>query len=379
MAKQDYYETLGVSRDASEEEIKKAYRSLAREYHPDVNHEPGAEEKFKEINEAFRVLGDSERRAQYDRFGHDAFKNGGMGQGFGGFGFEDLGDIFGFGGFEDLFGDMFYGGGAAQRSRPRKGADLRYDITIDFKEAAFGTEKTIEFNRTEICSHCHGNRAEPGTPIKTCPDCNGTGQVRTVSRTAFGQIQTNRICSRCNGEGKTHEKACTACNGQGTIRRKNKLNVKIPAGIDNGQIVRIPEKGEAGSHGGPYGDLQLFVRVRSHKLFTREGNDVICEIPITFVQAALGDEIEVPTLEGMVKMRIAEGTQNGRLMRLRGKGIPDVRGFGRGDQLVKIKVITPTKLTNKQKQILREFADARGQSHPDESKSFFDKVKDALR
>ncbi len=377
MSKQDYYETLGVSRQASEDEIKKAYRSLARKYHPDVNHEPGAEERFKTINEAYRVLSDPERKAQYDQFGHEAFKNGGMGQG-GGFGFDDLGDIFGFGGFEDLFGD-FFGGGTSGGRRPRRGADLRYDLTIEFEEAAFGMEKTIDLTRTEICSHCNGNRAEPGTPIKTCPDCNGAGQVRSISQTPFGQMQTNRICSRCQGEGKIHEKACTVCNGQGKTRQKSKLNIKIPAGISNGQIVRVASKGEAGNNGGPYGDLQIFVQVRPHKLFTREGNDVICEIPISFVQAALGDEVEVPTLEGPVKVKIAEGTQNGRLLRLRGKGISDVRGYGRGDQLIRVRVVTPTKLTTKQKEILRQFAEARGHSHPEESKSFFDKVKDALR
>ncbi len=374
MAKQDYYETLGVSRDASQEDIKKAFRSLARKYHPDVNDDPGAEERFKGINEAYRILSDEEARAQYDQFGHAAFENGGAGQGFGGFG--------GFGGFDDLgdiFADMFFGGGGRQQRRPRRGNDLRYDLTIEFEEAVFGTEKSIQIPRTEICSHCHGNQAEPGTPLKTCPDCNGAGQVRSVQQTPLGHIQTSRVCSRCAGEGKIYETACKVCNGQGRQRKTNVINVKIPAGIDDQQIVRVGGKGEAGTNGGPYGDLQIYVRVKPHKFFEREGNDIICEIPITFVQAALGDEIEVPTLEGSVKMRISEGTQSGRIMRLRGKGVSDVRGYGRGDQLVKIKVVTPTKLSNKQKEILREFAEVGGDSIPEETKSFLDKVKDALR
>ncbi|NLM26447.1 MAG: molecular chaperone DnaJ [Firmicutes bacterium] len=376
MAKQDYYDILGVPRGASEDEIKKAYRRLARKYHPDVNHEPGAEEKFKEINEAYRILSDPEQKAKYDQFGHAAFENGGMGQGgfggfdgFGGFGFDDLGDIF----------SSFFGGTSRASNRPQRGSDLRYEMTIEFEEAAFGIEKTIEIPRTEICPHCHGNQAEPGTPIKTCPDCNGTGQQRLVQQTPFGQIQTSRTCSRCQGQGKTFEKPCTECQGQGRVRKMRRINVKIPAGIDDGQIVRLSGQGEAGTRGGPAGDLQIIVRVKPHKIFKRQGNNVICEVPITFVQAALGDEIEVPTLEGSVKMKVAEGTQSGKIFRLRGKGIQDVRGYGRGDQLVQIKVVTPTKLTSRQKELLRQFASERGESHPEESKSFFEKVKDALK
>lgn len=376
MAKQDYYDILGVPRGASEDEIKKAYRRLARKYHPDVNHEPGAEEKFKEINEAYRILSDPEQKAKYDQFGHAAFENGGMGQGgfggfdgFGGFGFDDLGDIF----------SSFFGGTSRASNRPQRGSDLRYEMTIEFEEAAFGIEKTIEIPRTEICPHCHGNQAEPGTPIKTCPDCNGTGQQRLVQQTPFGQIQTSRTCSRCQGQGKTFEKPCTECQGQGRVRKMRRINVKIPAGIDDGQIVRLSGQGEAGTRGGPAGDLQIIVRVKPHKIFKRQGNNVICEVPITFVQAALGDEIEVPTLEGSVKMKVAEGTQSGKIFRLRGKGIQDVRGYGRGDQLVQIKVVTPTKLTSRQKELLRQFASERGESHPEESKSFFEKVKDAFK
>lgn len=380
MAKQDYYEILGVPRDASQEDIKKAYRRLAREYHPDVNKEPGAEERFKEINEAYRVLSDPDTRRQYDQFGHAAFENGGFGgQGFGGFG--DFGDFgFGFEDLGDIFTDMFFGRSSARRDRrPRKGADIRLDLTIEFEEAAFGVEKTVEIHRTEICPHCHGNQAEPGTPLKTCPDCGGSGQVRSIQRTPFGQIQTSRTCSRCRGEGKIFETPCKECGGGGRVNTARKIPVKIPAGVNDGQVVRVGGQGEAGSYGGPYGDLLIVISVKPHEFFTRQGNDIVCEVPITFVQAALGDEIDVPTLEGDVKMRIPEGTQSGRVFRLRGKGVADVRGFGRGDQLVRVRVVTPTKLNNKQKQILREFAKAGGDALPNETKGLFGKVKDAWR
>lgn len=380
MAKQDYYEILGVPRDASQEDIKKAYRRLAREYHPDVNKEPGAEERFKEINEAYRVLSDPDTRRQYDQFGHAAFENGGFGgQGFGGFG--DFGDFgFGFEDLGDIFTDMFFGRSSARRDRrPRKGADIRLDLIIEFEEAAFGVEKTVEIHRTEICPHCHGNQAEPGTPLKTCPDCGGSGQVRSIQRTPFGQIQTSRTCSRCRGEGKIFETPCKECGGGGRVNTARKIPVKIPAGVNDGQVVRVGGQGEAGSYGGPYGDLLIVISVKPHEFFTRQGNDIVCEVPITFVQAALGDEIDVPTLEGDVKMRIPEGTQSGRVFRLRGKGVADVRGFGRGDQLVRVRVVTPTKLNNKQKQILREFAKAGGDALPNETKGLFGKVKDAWR
>jgi len=380
MAKQDYYEILGVPRDASQEDIKKAYRRLAREYHPDVNKEPGAEERFKEINEAYRVLSDPDTRRQYDQFGHAAFENGGFGgQGFGGFG--DFGDFgFGFEDLGDIFTDMFFGRSSARRDRrPRKGADIRLDLIIEFEEAAFGVEKTVEIHRTEICPHCHGNQAEPGTPLKTCPDCGGSGQVRSIQRTPFGQIQTSRTCSRCRGEGNIFETPCKECGGGGRVNTARKIPVKIPAGVNDGQVVRVGGQGEAGSYGGPYGDLLIVISVKPHEFFTRQGNDIVCEVPITFVQAALGDEIDVPTLEGDVKMRIPEGTQSGRVFRLRGKGVADVRGFGRGDQLVRVRVVTPTKLNNKQKQILREFAKAGGDALPNETKGLFGKVKDAWR
>lgn len=374
MAKEDYYDVLGVPRGASDEEIKKAYRRLARKYHPDVNKDPGAEERFKVINEAYSVLGDPERRAQYDQFGHAAFEDMGQG-GFGGF------DFGGFGGFEDL-GDLFgefFGFGTRQAQRPQRGADLSYELTVEFEQAAFGMETEITIPRTEVCDHCHGNQAEPGTPIVTCPECNGSGQVRFVQQTPFGQFATTRTCTRCQGEGKTFDTPCTVCYGRGTQRKMSTVKVKIPAGINDGQRLRLAGKGEAGRRGGPPGDLFVVVRVKRHKLFRREGQDVVLEVPISFVQAALGDEIDVPTLDGDVKLRIPEGTQSGKVLRLRGKGIPYLRGSGRGDQLVQIKVVTPTKLTSKQKELLREFAKAGGDSPPDENKGFFERVKDALR
>ncbi|MCK9525750.1 MAG: molecular chaperone DnaJ [Limnochordia bacterium] len=374
MAKEDYYDVLGVPRGASGDEVKKAYRNLAKELHPDVNKAPDAEEKFKTINEAYAVLGDPERREKYDKFGHSAFENAGQGGfgDFGGFGgFDDLGDI-----FSEFFGGGF---GTRQTNRPQRGADLRYDMTIEFEEAAFGTEKDISIPRTEICGHCHGNQAEPGTPIKTCSECNGSGQVRYIQQTPLGQFASTRTCSRCRGEGKTFETPCSVCHGSGTQRKMSTINVKIPAGIDDGQSLRLGGRGESGYRGGPPGDLLVLVRVKSHEYFRREGRNVVLEVPISFVQASLGDDIQVPTLEGNVNLRVPEGTQSGKVFRLRNKGIKDVRGSGRGDQLVKIKVLTPEKLTARQKDLLREFAKEGGGDLPEESKGFFERVKDALR
>ena len=242
-----------------------------------------------------------------------------------------------------------------------------------------GSKTSVEVPRTVVCDHCHGNQAEPGTPIKNCPDCQGTGQMRYVQNTPLGQFATTRTCTRCRGEGKVVETPCRECGGAGTVRRSSRLKVKIPAGIDNGQFVRLAGQGEAGYRGGPPGDLLIVVHVRPHELFTRQGNDVLCEVPISFVQAALGDEIEVPTLDGPVKLRVPEGTQSGKVMRLRGKGVQDVRGYGRGDQLVTLRVVTPTKLTPKQKELLREFAQESGQDVQTGSKGFFERMKDALR
>lgn len=375
--KRDYYEVLGVARGASEQELKKAYRSLARKYHPDVNKtDPQAEQKFKEINEAYQVLSDAEHRAKYDRFGHEAFEQPGAGGAGGGFGFGD------FSGFEDL-GDIFetfFGGarGSQSATRARRGADLRYDLDLEFEEAAFGCEREIEIPRIETCRRCNGDGAEPGTSVKTCPQCNGVGQVQRVQQTPFGRFVNVGTCPRCGGAGKKVEVPCAECVGSGRVRRNRKLTVKVPAGVDDESRLRVAGEGEAGERGGPPGDLYVMISVRPHEIFRREGTDVICEVPIGFVQAALGDEVTVPTLDGPVRLKIPEGTQTGTAFRLRGKGIPHLRGFGRGDQHVRVKVITPTHLTARQKELLREFAEGYEDGGAGGEKGIFDRVRDVF-
>jgi molecular chaperone DnaJ len=378
--KRDYYEVLGVDKNASDAEIKKAYRKLAKQYHPDVNpDDKEAEAKFKEINEAYEVLSDSKKRNQYDRFGHAGFDPNGGFSGFGGFG--DFGD-FDFGGIGDIF-ETFFGGtgfGRTSRSRnvPQKGADLKYSTEISFEEAAFGVKKEILVNRMENCSDCSGSGARPGTSPSTCVHCNGTGQIQFKQSTPFGQFVNVKTCDVCRGEGKVITNPCPSCNGKGRVRRKTKIEVNIPAGIDDGQTISLRGEGEPGFRGGPTGDLYITVRVRPHSIFTRQGNDVICDMPITFVQAALGSELEVPTLDGKVKYTIPEGTQTGAIFRLRGKGIPYIRGSGRGDQYVKVNVEVPKKLDEKQKALLREFGELLGDEAYEQRKGFFDKMKDAL-
>ncbi len=371
--KRDYYEVLGVGKTASETEIKQAYRKLARQHHPDVN--PGdkeAEAKFKEATEAYDVLSDGDKRARYDQFGHagvDPNQAGGFGGGF------DMG-----GGFGDIF-DMFFGGGGGgqRRNGPQRGSDLRYDMTLTFEEAAFGTEKEIEIPRMESCSDCQGSGAAAGTHPTTCPQCRGAGQVKTAQRTPFGQFQTVRTCPQCHGEGKIISSPCKTCNGQGKVRHVKTLKINIPVGSEDSLSLRLNGDGEAGTRGGPPGDLYIVLHVKPHKFFDREGNDVFCEVPITFVQAALGTEIDVPTLDGAVKMKIPEGTQTSTVFRLKGHGIPYRRGSGRGDQHVRVVVATPTKLTEKQKDLLREFGEAASEQQQMGKKSFFDKVKENLR
>lgn len=382
MSKRDYYEVLGVSKTATQDELKKAYRKLARKYHPDLNKDnPEAAEKFKECNEAYSVLSDEQKRAQYDQFGPEAFENGGMGGGPGAGGFGGFGG-FGGSGMEDIF-DMFFGGqsrgGRSNNAGPQRGADLRYDMEITFEEAAFGVEKEISLKRAERCEHCHGEGAETGSKVETCPECHGSGYVRFTQNTMFGQMVNERPCSRCHGEGKIISNPCKECGGSGTVKKTKKLKVKIPAGVDNGSRLRVGGEGEAGLKGGPSGDLYVYLYVKPHKFFERDGTTVLCEVPINIVQATLGAEIKVPTLDGQVTMKVPEGTQPGKVMRLKGKGIPSLRGGGRGDQLVRMKVVVPTKLNDKQKDALQKFADISKDNINPEEKSFLNKVKDFFK
>jgi len=376
--KRDYYEVLGIDKNARDEEIKKAYRRMAKKYHPDVN--PGdsdAEAKFKEINEAYEVLSDPQKKAKYDRFGHSAFEQGGF-DGFGDFDFGGIGDI-----FESFFGGSFGGSGFSRRSSgsrtgPQRGADLKHRIDILFEEAAFGTEKEISLNRMEVCQTCRGTGAKPGTGIETCKHCNGTGQIQFKQSTPFGHFVNVKTCDVCEGEGKIITNPCQSCGGNGRVRKSVKIKVKIPAGIDNGQIISLRGEGEPGLRGGPTGDLYIEIRVKPHQIFIRKGNDLVCEMPITFVQSALGGELEVPTLEGKVKYSMPEGTQTGTTFKLKGKGIPYIRGTGRGDLLFKVNIEVPRRLNEKQKDVLREFASISGDDVYEQRRTFFDKMKDAL-
>lgn len=368
MANRDYYEVLGVDRNATADEIKKAYRRLARQYHPDVNKAPDAEEKFKEIKEAYDVLSDEQKRSNYDRFG-TAEPN----QGFGGFG-----GAADFGGINDIF-DMFFGGGGRRNpNAPQRGADLEYNLTIEFKEAVFGKEVDIQVPRTEECDVCHGSGAKPGTHPEACPVCRGSGQQEMVQNTPFGRIVNRRTCSNCSGTGKIIKHRCTSCYGSGKVKRKRKIHFKIPAGVDDGAQIRLAGEGEAGVRGGPPGDLYVIINVKPHEFFHREGDDIYCEVPLTFTQAALGDEIEVPTLTERVKLKIPPGTQTDTYFRLKGKGVPRLRGYGQGDQHVKVVVVTPTNLTEEQADLLRQFAKLSGEK-AHENNSFFERMKRAFR
>ena len=367
-SKADYYELLGVSRDIDAEELKKAYRKAALRYHPDRN--PGdkaAEEKFKELSQAYQVLSDPEKRAQYDRFGHAAFEQGTGGFG-GGFDFSSTN-------FEDIFGDIFgdfFGGGRGGRSRQARGQDLSYSLAVSFEEAAFGTEKTVSIPRRVTCPPCQGSGAKPGTRPQTCGTCRGSGQMRFQQ----GFFTVARTCNQCGGQGAVVTDPCPECQGAGAVRKTSNLQIKIPGGVDTGSRLKLRGEGEAGPAGGLAGDLYVSIQVGEHPLFERQHNEVICELPISFPQAALGADIEAPTLEGKIKMKVPAGTQSGRVFRLRGKGIVDLHGGGRGDQLVRIVVETPTDLGTKQKELLEEFARLNGnEAHPI-SKGFFDKVKE---
>ena len=372
--KRDYYEVLGLEKGASEDEIKRAYRKLAKKYHPDVN--PGdaeAEAKFKEVGEAYEVLSDADKKARYDQFGFagvDPNYNpgyGGFGGGFGGGGFD----------FGSIFND-FFGGGASsaqRRNAPQRGDNIVSEIEITFEDAAFGCERDVTVGRIEPCAECGGSGAEKGTEPETCPDCHGTGQVRVTQSFMGMQMQSQTTCSRCGGRGKIIKSPCGVCKGKGKVRRNKKIHVSIPAGIDDGQSVRVRNEGNAGLNGGPAGDLLVAVNVKPHAIFERDGANVLCEIPITFPQAALGAEIEVPTLDGKVRYNVPEGTQTGTTFRLRGKGIPNLNRPGRGDQYVTVTIETPTKLTAEQKDLLRKFAEGEGDDAMPKRKGFFEKLK----
>ena len=374
--KRDYYEVLGVSRGASEDEIKKAYKKMARKYHPDLN--PGdktAEEKFKEVNEAYEVLSDADKKARYDQYGHAGvdpnFGAGGFGGGFdGSFDFGDLGDIFG-----SFFGGGFGGGRRTNPNAPQRGESLRMSIAISFEEAAFGCEKAVTVERYETCDTCHGNGCAPGTSPEVCPDCHGTGTVQVRRQTPMGVFATSSPCPKCGGKGRIIHQPCKDCRGSGMVRKKKTIQASIPAGIDNGQTISIRGQGNAGKNGGPAGDLLITITVRPHELFRREGTSVLCEAPITFTQAVLGAELEIPTIDGKVKYTLPEGTQSGTTFRLKGKGIPSINGRGRGDQYVTVYIETPKNLNKEQKEALKKFAETMGESNYEEQKKFFKKFK----
>jgi len=353
LAKRDYYEVLGVSQSASDAEIKSAYRKKAKECHPDLHpNDKGAEERFKELNEANEVLSDSDKRSRYDQFGFDG-PNMGAG-GFGGFDFSGFGGAGGMGGFDSIFDQLFNMGGGQRRQGPLQGNDLRHDITVTFEEAAFGCEKSFDFLRNENCETCKGTGAKPGTQAQTCPTCKGSGQVRTGG----GFMVTVRTCPNCRGEGKIVKERCSGCNGSGTVKKRRTATVKIPAGIDNGQSILMNGQGEPGQRGGPNGDLYIRVTVRPHKLFRREGTTLRMEMPISVSQAALGAEVEIPTLKTPVKYKVPEGTQSGDEFRMKGYGMQDLRSSGKGDLIVRVRVEIPKRLNAKQKELFRQLEES---------------------
>ncbi|MGE5604024.1 MAG: molecular chaperone DnaJ [Nitrososphaerales archaeon] len=375
MSKRDYYEVLGLSRDADENAIKGAYRRLARQYHPDVNKAPDAEERFKEINEAYEVLSDADRRAAYDRYGHAATQGfPGGGGGFGGAGFPDLNDIFG----------EFFGGFGGMRSAatrgPARGADLRYDLEITFQEAVFGAEKEIEITRQEPCRVCNGTGAEPGTKPMRCPQCNGTGEVRRAQQTILGQFVSVTTCPRCNGEREIVTSPCSNCRGAKRVRVTRKIVVTIPPGVDDGMRIRLTNEGEPGERGGPAGSLFIVLSVKPHPLFQRQDNDIILELPVNIVQAALGAEIEAPTVDGTEKITVKPGTQHGDVIRLKGKGVPILHTNGRrGDQLISVKVVVPERLNEKQRKLLKELGESLGlESLGKDNRNLFERFMDAV-
>ncbi len=376
--KRDYYEVLGVEKTASADELKRAYRKKAMQYHPDRN--PGdkqAEAKFKECNEAYEVLSNDEKRARYDQYGFAGVDpnfnpNAGFGGGFGGFGDA-------FSGFGDIFGDLFGGGRSRNPNGPRRGEDVGARLELTFEEAAFGTEKEVPVTRIETCAKCSGSGAAAGSKPETCPNCHGSGSVRTTQNFMGMTMQSTAACPKCGGTGKIIKDPCQTCKGKGKVRRSTKVKVKVPAGVDEGQTIRVRGEGCSGSNGGPQGDLLIEIAIRKHDFFQREGATVVCEFPISFTQAALGAELEIPTLDGKVRYTIPEGTQTGTTFRLRGKGIPVLRSKARGDQLVTVVVETPTKLTKEQKELLHRFEESTHDSgsQPKIAK-FFEKLKQSF-
>ena len=392
MDKKDYYEVLGLKKGATDAEIKKAYRQMAKKYHPDLNpDDPEAEAKFKEVNEANDVLSDPQKKARYDQFGfagvdpsYGAGQGTGGGGGFGGFGgftggFSsgdgiDLGDI-----FDNIFGGGFSGGSRTNTNGPRRGSDSVVSLSISFMEACKGITHDIEINRVEPCDECGGSGAKKGTQAKTCPDCHGTGKVNVRQQTMFGMMQSTRACSKCMGKGKIIDTPCPKCSGNGVVQKKVTISVNIPAGISDGQTIRLSGKGNAGSGGGPRGDLKVRISVRQDKVFERDGDNIIIEVPLTYTQAALGAEIDIPTIDGTMKYSIPAGTQPGKVFTIRGKGVQHCQRNGRGDQLVQVSVEVPTNLNKKQKDALQAFEATLDEKNYSRRTSFFDKIKDIFK
>ncbi|MBP3310574.1 MAG: molecular chaperone DnaJ [Ruminococcus sp.] len=376
--KRDYYEVLGVTKEASEDEIKKAFKKKAREFHPDLHpDDPECEEKFKEVNEAYEVLSDPEKKQRYDQFGHAGVDpNYGGGADMGGFGgFADMGDI-----LENIFGGFGFGGGSSRSSAnaPKRGSDLQQSVSISFMEACNGKKQEIKVNRMCVCDSCKGSGADSGTSAEICPDCQGRGSVKTTQRTPFGAISSTKACPHCNGKGKIIKNPCSKCHGLGRVRVQKTISIDIPAGIDDGQIIRLGGQGDCGINGGPSGDLMLSVLVKSHPLFKREGYDIHCDIPVTYMEAVLGSEITVPTIDGDVKYNISEGTQTGTVFRLKGKGVKKRNRTDRGNQYVKVYVEVPKNLSKKQKDLLKAFESSLSEKNYAKRQSFFEKLKAKL-
>ena len=370
--KRDYYDTLGVSKNASEDDLKKAFRKLAFQYHPDRNKEASAEDKFKEINEAYQVLSDPEKRSQYDRFGHAGLSgSASAGDGFGGF--SGFGDV-----FDSFFGGSGFGGSGRSRNSARRGSDLQVTMTVGFEDAVFGTEKDFEVNRIESCSKCRGSKSEPGSSVSNCGTCGGSGQVRKAQQSVFGQFVQVADCGSCRGQGKVVSDPCTQCRGQGRERAKRKLAVTIPPGIEEDTQIRLSNEGEHGINGGPPGDLYIAFRIEEHAYFIRDGINIRYELPVNIAQASLGALIDVPTLDGQVELNVPAGTQPGQIFRIKGKGVAQLQGNRRGDQLVTIDVKVPKKLNKDQKSLLEELGESFPTIDADDNDGIFNKFKNTF-